>query len=335
MDNILDLNLEELKSVLTPSFRAKQVFTWLHQKLVSDFAAMTDLPEELRLSLGKQYSIILPKIKSTSTSKDGTVKFLFGLEDGNLIESVLLKDRTDRKTICLSTQAGCPMECSFCATGKMGLKRNLSVSEIIGQVYQIMAGSLEIANLVFMGMGEPLLNYDNVIKALRILISKEGQNFGQRKITVSTCGIPDGIKRFADENFQVRLAVSLNSADDAIRERLMPINKTYPLSALKDAVEYYITAAGRRVTFEYIMLDGINDRKEDAEKLVKFCQQLRQVNVNLIPFNQVEGGFKPSKKETIEEFLKTLDFNQINAVLRHRRGEDIKAACGQLAGENK
>lgn len=337
MENILDKTLPELLAEFKrrglPAFRAKQVYTWLHKKVTFEFDRMTDLPRELRAALAEKYFLKAPKIKKVSTSKDGTKKYLFEVAEGELVESVLLKDVTGRKTICLSTQAGCSLKCAFCATGHLGFKHNLSVAEIIGQVYRIAETNADVSNLVLMGMGEPFLNYDNVLKSLVILTSKEGANFGQRKITVSTCGIPAGIRHFADAKLQVRLAVSLNSADDQVRSRLMPINRKYPLRSLRQAIEYYLIETGRRITLEYVMLAGVNDRQEDLKKLRRFCEGL-DVLVNLIPFNPFGKQFHPSTLQATHHFLNGLAAAHINAVMRESKGQDILAACGQLAGRN-
>ena len=334
MKNLLDLSLEELqeefKGLGLPAFRAKQIYSWVHHKLTFDFEKMSDLPKLLRSQLSERFNLRILSIKKISVSSDGTKKYLMELNDGNLIESVLLEDESGRKTICLSTQVGCPLDCTFCATGSMGFKRNLKPSEILGQVYRIAEENTDISNLVFMGMGEPFLNYDNVLKSVRILTSTAGPNFGQRKITVSTCGIPDAIRAFAREGLQVRLAVSLNSADDKVRSSLMPINRKYGLAKLMDAIKYYIKNTTRRVTLEYILLDGINDREEDLQKLIRLCQNL-SVNLNLIPFNRVEKKYKPSPATAVNRFIEALSEARINVHARRRRGEDIQAACGQLA----
>jgi 23S rRNA (adenine2503-C2)-methyltransferase len=336
VDNILDKTLHELKAEFTlkkwPLFRAKQIFAWLHKKVTFDFDLMTDLSKELRAELKKHYRLYVPTIKKTTKSKDGTKKLLFSLADGQQIESVLLKDATSRKTVCLSTQAGCALQCNFCATGSVGFKRNLTPAEIIGQVYRIAEGGPDISNIVYMGMGEPFLNYDNVLKSLQLLTAEEGANFGQRKITVSTCGIPDGIMNFADQELQIRLAISLNSADDKVRSSLMPINRKYPLAALREALIYYLTKTGRRVTLEYVMLDGVNDRQSDLQALRKFCEGL-DVHVNLIPFNPFGNKYRPSKRAAIHHFLNGLAAAKINAVMRQSKGQDILAACGQLAAK--
>jgi 23S rRNA (adenine2503-C2)-methyltransferase len=336
VDNILDKTLTELQAEFAarrwPVFRAKQLYTWLHKKLTFDFDQMTDLAKETRAELQKLYAIYLPTVKKTAKSRDGTKKYLFALKDGKLIESVLLKDNTDRKTVCLSTQVGCALNCAFCATGSLGFKRNLTPAEIIGQVYRIAEGGPDISNIVYMGMGEPFLNYDNVIRSLRLLTAKEGGNFGQRKITISTCGIPEGIIAFAAEDLQVRLAVSLNAASNDVRSRLMPINRQYPLGDLREALLYYLKKSGRRVTLEYVMLDGVNDRQADLKALRQFCTGL-DVHVNLIPFNPFGKQYRPSKLAAIHHFLNGLAAAKINAVMRQSKGQDILAACGQLAGK--
>ena len=335
MKNLLDLDQKELIAAVReaglPIFRAKQLYHWLHQRLIFDFNEMTDLPKELRTSLQGMFFIGLPKVKQVLKAKDGTRKFVYQLDDGPLVETVLLCDATDRKTVCLSTQAGCPLKCGFCATGSLGFKRNLKVSEILGQLYGIARDVPNISNLVFMGMGEPFLNYDNVMKALRMLTGKEGQNFGQRKITISTSGIPEGIKRFADENLQIRLAISLNASDDKTRGKIMPVNRKYPLDTLLRAVNYYIKKTGRHVTFEYIMLKGINDRRQDLESLKQFFHTI-SANINIIPYNATGGIYQPSPPETIKFFIKALCAEGVSAVERSSRGQDIMAACGQLAG---
>jgi 23S rRNA (adenine2503-C2)-methyltransferase len=334
VNNILDITLPELQAEFKQSgwqpFRAKQLFTWLHKKLTFDFGQMTDLPKELRDELAKRYKLYVPAVKKVLTSRDGTKKFLFSLADHKTVEGVLLKDNTGRKTVCLSTQAGCKLRCAFCATGAAGFQRNLTPAEIVGQVYRIAEGGPDISNIVYMGMGEPLLNYDNVLKSLRLLTAGEGGNFGQRKITLSTCGIPEGIMLFADEGLQVRLAVSLNAATDAVRSKLMPVNKKYPLARLREALVYYQQKTGRRVTLEYVMLDGVNDRQTDLQALRKFCEGL-DVHVNLIPFNPFGQHFHPSKLAAIHHFLNGLAAAKINAVMRQSKGQDILAACGQLA----
>ncbi|MBN3032822.1 MAG: 23S rRNA (adenine(2503)-C(2))-methyltransferase RlmN [Candidatus Saganbacteria bacterium] len=338
MQNIVNKSLDELQSYFAenglPAYRAGQVYSWLHRKLTFNFDGMTDLGQELREWLKEKYYIKTLALKHSVTAADGTKKYLFELLDGHRIESVLLSDDTGRKTVCVSTQAGCPLGCAFCATGRDGLQRDLETSEILGQVYAIAEETQDISNVVFMGMGEPFLNYANLLKAIKILTSKEGANFGQRKITVSTCGLADKIRAFARENLQVRLAVSLNSADDNVRARLMPVNRKHPLGALHEAIKYYIKTTGRRVTLEYVMLAGVNDRRSDLEALKRFCRGLN-VNVNLIPFNRFGKTFKASSAATLDFFVKALLSEDINTIVRHSRGEEIEAACGQLAAKKK
>ncbi|MFC1568284.1 23S rRNA (adenine(2503)-C(2))-methyltransferase RlmN [Candidatus Margulisiibacteriota bacterium] len=335
MDNILNKTLAELrqefKALGLPAFRSRQVYSWLHKKQARDLEEMTDLPKELRQELKKKYAVRCLVTKDTARARDGTTKYLFELADGSLIESVLLKDETGRQTVCLSTQAGCGQGCLFCATGSLGFKRDLTPAEIVSQVYLISREAQDISNIVYMGMGEPFLNYDNVIKSLRLLTDKQGANFGQRKLTVSTCGIPKGIRRLAEEGLQVRLAVSLNSANDTVRSRLMPINRRHSLACLRQALVYYLKKTGRRATLEYIMLDQVNDRPEDLKDLKKFCAGL-DVNVNIIPFNPFGKKFRPSKPAAIRHFRNGLATARVNAVVRKSKGTDILAACGQLAG---
>lgn len=337
MQNILNLTIDEIgkefDKLRLPAFRAKQVFIWLHKRLAADFEQMTDLSKEVRALLSEKYYIKTLNLEHRTKSKDGTQKFLFKLSDGEKIESVLLKNIDGRKTVCVSTQVGCLLGCSFCATGSLGFKRNLTVSEIIGQVYEIGKTNPDLSNIVYMGMGEPFLNYENVIKSLRILIATEGAGFGQRRITVSTCGIPEGIRRFADEDFQVRLAISLNSADNNVRSKIMPINRKYPLETLYEAMKYYFRTADRRITLEYVLLEGVNDRRSDLEALKKFCAGL-PVSINLIPYNPYGKKYKASPISTVEFFHKALLTEKINTITRRSRGVDILAACGQLAGKS-
>jgi 23S rRNA (adenine2503-C2)-methyltransferase len=337
VENLLGLTLDELSAELKQlggkSFQAKQIFKWLHKRLLQDFDRMTDLSRELREQLKTRYTIALPRVKKVVRSADQTRKYLFELEDGQRVEAALMQTINERKTVCISTQVGCPLSCTFCATGQSGFKRNLTTAEIIGQVYQVARDYPDLSNVVYMGMGEPFLNYDNVVKSLRILITPEGANFGQRRLAVSTCGIPDKICAFSRENFQVRLAVSLNSPDSAVRSQLMPINKKYPLNKLMESVKYYLKTTGRRITFEYVMLAGINDRTEDAEKLARLCRHLN-ISVNLIVYNKTASPFHPSSKNAVDRFVTVLQSAKIVTAVRRSRGGDIAAACGQLATKN-
>ncbi len=335
--DIKSCTLSELEKTLNlPKFRSKQIFHWLHQKHVTSFNEMTNISFELRNELENRFYIYTPKIKKTIKSKDGTIKYLLELEDCEHIECVVLRDRKGRQSVCVSSQVGCALGCHFCATAKMGFTRNLSVSEILSQVYLIAAQNCKphnhktINNIVFMGMGEPFLNYDNVLKAIKILNFSEGINIGARKITISTCGFVDGIRKLAEEEIQVRLAVSLNAAVDKIRSLLMPINNTYPLRKLREAILFYQKKTGRRVTLEYILLDCVNDYLEDLESLADFCRGLN-VNVNLVPYNFLKGTFKGSPKKIVEVFINELSKRGIEVVERISRGGDIEAGCGQLA----
>ena len=323
--DLKNLNLASIEQSLNlPKFRAKQVFHWIHNKRVTSFSDMKNLPKELRDELDKEFYVFAPKIIKTSKSKDGTIKYLLELEDGSQIECVYLKDPYGRVTVCVSSQVGCAMNCGFCATASLGFKRDLTVSEILSQVYLME----NVSNVVFMGMGEPLLNYDNVLKAVHILNSKDGLEIGARKMTISTCGIVEGILKLAVEDIQVRLAVSLNSAIDDVRAGLMPIAKKYSVKDLKDSLFFYQRKAGRRATLEYVLLDGVNDSDDDLTALIEFCKGLK-VNVNLIPYNEYGGKYKKSKR--LKDFLSGLESAGIEAVMRISRGADIEAACGQLA----
>lgn len=324
LKNLTALELEEILKI--PKFRANQIFHWIHKKHLNNFDGMINLPIDLRNNLKQNFIIGNVAIVKTRKSKDGTLKYLLELNDNNLIECVFLKDSKERTTFCVSSQVGCPLNCVFCATGKLGLVRDLTVSEIISQVYL-----KEVNNVVFMGMGEPLLNYDNVLRSIYILNSKEGINIGARKITISTAGIPDGIRKLAEENIQIRLAVSLNAAKDDLRTYLMPINKKYTLKDLKSAILDYQNKSSRRVTLEYILLKNLNDSLEDAKALVEFCRGIK-ANVNLIPYNTHAGLFNKSPEDRFVKFIAFLKGHKIEAVKRVSRGYDIEAACGQLAG---
>ena len=289
-----------------------------------------------------------------SKNKD-SAKAVFKLNDGNIIETVLVKHlntkendaKAGRNTVCVSSQAGCVMNCGFCATGKMGLKRNLTSEEIVDQVLffsrlirhqglsldnprTVLGGDKIINNVVFMGMGEPFLNYDNTIKAIRILNDKDGFNLGIRHISISTCGIAPGIARFADENFQANLAISLHAADDKTRSKLMPINDTYPLAVLMKAVDDYVKKTDRKVMFEYLLIDGVNDRPEDADNLAKLMKG-SLYHVNLIKYHDTGGDFKPLASSEKDAFFDALKKLGVSVTFRVSFGEDILAACGQLA----
>lgn len=314
-------------------YRAKQLMKWIYQAGATHFAAMTDLSRDFRAELARKARISSLKIEEIQTSRDGTRKILFRLEDGRSIESVIIPGRKDR-TLCVSTQAGCRMGCMFCLTGKSAFRRNLTPAEITGQIieakFRIPEGR-EIDNIVLMGMGEPLDNYDNVLKAIRIMTAEFGLAVSPRKITLSTCGLPERIIRLGLD-IPVNLAISLNAPDDLIRSRIMPVNRKHPLAELIKACRDYSMPKRRRITFEYILMAGVNDSRQNAEKLVKLLRGVR-CKLNLIAFNEYPGApFKTPAAETIEEFRNVLIKHGYTAILRKSKGSDILAACGQLSG---
>lgn len=340
--NIKDLSLDQLKELIDeigqPKYRADQVYEWLHTHNVSSYEEMTNVPKALRIALSEKYPMKAPILKEMRNSKDGSVKFLVEFPDGAIAETVAIVDAADgandRVTICVSSQAGCAMECIFCATGRQGFNRNLEADEIVAQV--ILAGkalNTRVSNVVFMGQGEPFLNYDNVISALERLNKDKGLGIGARHITVSTAGIIDGIYDFSEEPEQFRLAISLHSADQATRNALMPRLSGQPLHSLKKALTYYCENKGRRVTIEYMLLDGMNDSDDQLDKLVEFCKGLNS-HVNILEFNQVKGAdLKGSSRKRVQEWLEMLQEKGITASLRRSKGKDVAGACGQLAGE--
>jgi len=366
--DIKSLSIGELvllfKKLGQPTYRAEQVLNWVYKKCASNWESMTDLPLTLRRQMAERYVVSSLECVRVSEAADGTVKFLWRLPDKNLIESVLipanldrLGQRGDRITVCISSQVGCAWHCRFCASGIGGLKRNLFPHEIVEQVIGIerwcrenpswvtavrrFNGFIEnsgrrkpierfVDNVVVMGMGEPLDNYENVMTALKTLNAPWGMNIGARHITISTCGIAPQIKRLAHEPYQFELAVSLHATSDKIRNMLMPVNKKYPIRELIEACKYYQRVKGRIITFEYLLLSGINDSERDGQALVQLIQNIR-CKVNVIPYNPVQGlkWCRPSD-ETINLFIKTLKKHGINATLRQQKGVDIDAACGQL-----
>jgi len=326
-----------------PRFRGIQLFKWIHQRGVCSFTDMTDLPMEFRERLQQEYKIEVPQIETKRESAlDGTIKLLLRFSDNLMAESVIIphEDGSEKCTVCVSSQIGCAIGCSFCATGTMGFTRNLTVSEILGQVYlanEIGRSNRQrryVSNVVFMGMGEPFLNYDAVLKSIRILIDPNGINIGQRKIVVSTSGCIPGILKLADEGLQVVLAVSLHSASNQLRDRLVPLNRKYPLEKLAEACLYYNEKTGKRITFEYALIEGINDSPGDALQLAKYVRPL-SANVNIIPLNEVShGNLRRSSKSKIIQFMKVLSENGIECVIRKERGSDIAGACGQLCSDS-
>ena len=318
-------------------FQGKQIFRWLHRKGVYDFEAMSDLSKDLRerLKTSCRAAQLIPVTTMRAKREEAasrTGKMLFQLPEGDTIESVVLLDR-ERVTLCVSSQAGCPLGCAFCATGQSGFRRNLTSGEIAEQVTRLVVEQElgdRTPNIVYMGMGEPFLNYDAVVQSIRIIMEKEGLNIGARKITVSTAGDVPGIRRFAEEDWQVRLAISLHAANDTLRTKLVPINRRYNLTALIEAVDYYCLKTGRQLSFEWTLIHGVNDSAEDAHQLVNLLRGLPVV-VNVIPFNPVEGiDFKAPPRAACNAFCRMLTNQGIQATLRHERGQDIDAACGQL-----
>ncbi|MCP4644660.1 MAG: 23S rRNA (adenine(2503)-C(2))-methyltransferase RlmN [bacterium] len=335
MIRLTDLTPEQISEHLgLKSFQGRQIFQWIHRKQVFDFEQMTNLSKELRKTLTETCvaAQLTPVEGATSATSQGTRKALFRLHDGETVESVLISDR-ERITLCLSTQVGCAVKCSFCATGQSGFARNLSAGEIAEQALHLVAG-MDLAgrtpNIVYMGMGEPFRNYDATMSSIRLLMRKDGLGIGARKITVSTVGDLKGIQRFAAENWQVRLSISLHAANDALRSQLVPLNKKFPLKKLMAAVREYVEQTSRQVTFEWTLLGGVNDRPKDVAELTELVRDLR-ASVNLIPYNPVaEAEYEPPSREKCEAFRDGLEARGVNANLRRERGGDIDAACGQL-----
>jgi 23S rRNA (adenine2503-C2)-methyltransferase len=315
------------------TYRGRQIRAWIFKKLAFSFQGMTNLPKDIRTLLGERASLSPSEIVKTQVSKDGTKKLLFQLKDGHFIESVLIPER-DHFTICISTQVGCAMGCRFCLTGKHGLKRNMTPGEIMDQVIQVKRSMEEperLTNVVLMGMGEPLANYNAVTKAMGNLIAEDGMNFSHRKVTLSTCGLVPQIKELG-KHTTVNLAVSLNAADDETRNSLMPVNRKYPLKHLMHACKAFPLPNRRMITFEYILIKGINDRDEDAVRLVKLLSGMR-AKINLIPLNPLPGqDMSPPPIEKIQHFQNILIQNHFTAIIRQSKGQDISAACGQLSG---
>jgi 23S rRNA (adenine2503-C2)-methyltransferase len=336
MIDLYELDKGQLGDLLAswrePKFRANQLWDWLYERRVGSFDAMTNIPKSLREKLKTETTLGKLELAAEQSSKDGTVKRLYRLTDGQLIEAVLMAYDDDRRTACISTQAGCAMGCVFCATGQMGFARNLSAAEIFEQA-MLYARDLEaegerLSNVVLMGMGEPFHNYDQSIEAIHRLMADLG--IGARHITVSTVGLVPQIRRFADEGLQVKLAISLHAATDSERSALLPVNKRWPLSELLDACRYYIEKTGRRITFEWALIQGENDTPEQAHALGKLLQGLL-CHVNLIPLNPTPGySGGPSAKQAVDGFIAILAEYGVSATVRVRRGIDIDAGCGQL-----
>ena len=333
--DIKSLTAEELQNVMAElgekPFRGKQLYQWLHVKLADSYESMTNLPQHLRQRLEEEYPYTCLKPVEVQTSKqDGTQKYLFALGDGNVIESVLMKYHHGN-SVCISTQVGCRMGCRFCASTRNGLERHLSPGEILSQLMEAEADTGEkIGHIVVMGTGEPFDNYDNLSAFIKIVNDKNGLNIGMRNITVSTCGLADMIDRFAEDFPQVNLAISLHGTTDEIRGAMMPVNKRYPLNILLETCRAYTEKTGRRITFEYTLVSGINDSDSDAERLCKILRGML-CHVNLIPLNKVaESGFDTVSRGRAGEFQKILEQRGIPATVRRELGADIDAACGQL-----
>jgi 23S rRNA (adenine2503-C2)-methyltransferase len=337
LPNLLDLTLEEMEEFISSlgkeKFRARQIMKWLHQSGSVSFEDMTTLSRDFRAKLSEIARVSRPQIVKIQKSKDGTKKSLLRLEDGLFIESVLIPGKNNW-TICVSTQAGCVMDCKFCLTARQGFKRNLQPSEIVGQLITLRNETPEgpdIKNIVMMGMGEPLANYDNVLKAIKNLTCDFGMGFSNRKITVSTCGLAPQIIQLG-KDICINLAVSLNAPDDETRNKLMPVNKKYPLEVLLDSCKKYPMPGRRLLTFEYILIDGVNSSVQDARKLSVLLKGQR-CKLNLIVFNEYPGSlFKSPSRKTVEAFQQTLIDNHYTTMLRASKGSDILAACGQLSG---
>ena len=333
--DIKSYNLEQLKNELSQMgekpFRAGQIYKWLHIDRVSSFDEMTNLSKDLRHKLDEKYEIITLKPEKVLISKiDGTRKYLFGIKGGAVIESVLMRYHHGN-SVCISTQSGCRMGCRFCASTLNGLDRNLTTSELLEQIYQIEKNIDErVSNIVLMGSGEPLDNFENVTNFLRMITDENGANISQRNITLSTCGLIPKIKELADMNFQITLAISLHSPNDTMRRELMPIANKYSMDELMEAARYYTRTTGRRITFEYSLVKGVNDKKEHAQELISRVKGMN-CHINLIPVNPIkERDFEQSTQNNVAAFKHILERQHIQVTVRREMGRDIQAACGQL-----
>lgn len=328
---IYNFTLDELKSKLSEenfsAYRALQVFNWIYKRGVRDFSLMTNISREQRHALSRLFRFIKFEVVQKKRSTDGTEKFLFKLKNRALVETVIIPE-SGRNTLCLSTQVGCKFNCKFCASARSGFVRNLETSEIINQ-YLEASKSVKITNIVFMGIGEPLDNFKNVVKAVEIFKSKEGPGVTARRITISTCGLPQEIEKLADLRLGVKLSVSLHSAWDHKRGEIMPVNKKYPLEVLFKSLKKFSIAGGYPVTFEYVMAGGFNTSRQDACKLAKLSNSLNS-KINLIPLNFACGGLEEPDESEIKNFRDELKKHRCLAILRRPRGKDIEAACGQL-----
>ena len=340
MKNLREISLPELEAMLAavgePKFRAKQVHEWVWQKHASDINDMTNLPKTLREKLSEQYFIPKVAMHHSQYSSDGTIKNRLQLHDGYYVESVLIPTEK-RMTACVSSQVGCSLSCKFCATGYMTRKRNLEFDEIVDEVTLLNELSMKhynkkLSNIVFMGMGEPLLNYKNTLKAIERITSPDGLGMSPRRITVSTAGVAKMIRQLGDDQVRFKLALSLHAPTDDKRNEIMPINETNNLKVLIDALNYFYKATGNEITFEYILFKDFNDSQRDAEDLIKIYRQVPADLINIIEYNPIENAkFEKPDEEKVNEFMAFLAANKVNARLRRSRGKDIDAACGQLA----
>ena len=323
----------EMKAMGQPAFRAKQIFHWVHQKLVTDFAAMTDQPKALLARLEEAFYIAAPRIERRQQAKDGTVKYLLRMADGNCIETVVMRYHYGC-TVCVSTQVGCRMGCRFCASTQAGRVRDLEAGEICSEIYTAQKDIGErISHIVLMGIGEPLDNFDQVMKFLSLISSPDGVNIGMRNISLSTCGIVPQIDRLAEKKLQLTLSISLHAPNDAIRSQMMPVNNAYPVAQLIEAVRRYQDTTGRRVSFEYSMVRGVNDSDACARQLAGLIRGMG-AHVNLIPINPVDGSpYSATDAENVRRFQAKLTSLGVNATVRRRLGSEISAACGQLRRE--
>ncbi len=340
--NIRQLSLDELtlyfEQMGEKKFRAKQVYEWLWLKHAHTFDAMTNLSKELRVKLGEHFTLPALQIESTQYSEDGTVKSRFKTSDGHFVEGVLIPT-DERQTACVSSQIGCSLSCKFCATGYMDRKRNLDFDEIYDEAVLINQQAnrvydKKLTNIVFMGMGEPLLNYKNVLRAIEKITSADGLGMSARRITVSTAGVAKMIKQLGDDKVRFNLALSLHAANDTKRNEIMPINETNNIQALIEALNYFYKETGNQITFEYILFKDFNDSLRDADELIKIYRQVPADLVNIIEYNPIDAArFMNPDEETTEKFMNHLSKSRVNARLRRSRGKDIDAACGQLANK--
>ena len=340
MTDISSYNLPELEKLCIeygiPKFRAKQIYNWLHVKLVSSFDEMTNIDKSLRQKLSENFIIAIPKIEKKLVSQiDGTTKYLFEYSDGQRVESVVMRYKYGN-TICVSTQAGCAMGCKFCASTKSGKARDLTTGEILGQIYMAQKDLGErISHIVLMGIGEPLDNFDNVVKFLYMISDANGLNIGQRNISLSTCGLVPKIDELAELDLQITLSISLHAPTNEIRSSMMPINNKYNIETLIAACHRYVKKTGRRISFEYTLVKGVNDSSENAHALCKLLSGML-CHVNLIPVNSIDqSDYEKSDKESIENFKNIIESHKITATVRRKLGADINAACGQLRRESK